>query len=95
MEEGATKQKISDIFKGLKWYEHLAAGWPLVLVFIGGAIGGACGGAAYGANLKIFSSKLSKTRKYVYSFLVGVASFIVFLALVIIAMMLFPNLFRR
>ncbi|MDE2009140.1 MAG: hypothetical protein KGJ09_03580, partial [Candidatus Omnitrophica bacterium] len=54
-------KQVSKLFflQNLKWYEHLAAGWPLVMVFCGGAVGGLCGGAAYTINGKIFNSKLS------------------------------------
>src|SRR5689334_20192752 len=44
---------------------HLACGWPLVMVAIGGAIGGALGGAAYGINMAIYKSKLPVVVKVI------------------------------
>ncbi len=40
MEEQNEKRNPKKEFflKNFKWYEHLAAGWPLILVFAGGAI---------------------------------------------------------
>ena len=47
MKENSRKKGKYFFLKDLKWYEHLAAGWPLFLIFAGGAVGGGCGGAAY------------------------------------------------
>jgi len=85
----ANPSKKGFFLKNLTWYEHLMAGWPLILIFAGGAIGGACGGAAYFFNTKLFNSQLSKALKYTYSFLIGIGSVILYF---IIALFLFSIL---
>jgi hypothetical protein len=80
--------------KNLKWYEHLAAGWPLILMFLGGAVGGGCGGLAYALNGKIFNSKLSTHLKYIFSFLIGIGAILLYILVVIILFQLFPGLAR-
>lgn len=79
--------------KKMEWYEHLACGWPLLLVFIGGALGGLCGGAAYAVNAKVFSKDISITKKYAYVILVGVGAFLVYFIAVVVLAMIFPGLF--
>jgi len=81
--------------KNLKWYEHLAAGWPLILIFVGGAIGGACGGLAYALNGKIFNSNLSKPLKYIFTFLVGIGSILLYFIMVAILLTIFPGLGKK
>ncbi len=54
---------------------HLACGWPLILVAIGGLIGGALGGGAYGLNLAIYKSKIPTAAKVVLNVLTGFAAF--------------------
>ena len=51
---------------------HIICGWPLILVFFGGAIGGALGGLAYGANIAIYKSDLPGALKIVLNPLVGI-----------------------
>ncbi|MBI3601500.1 MAG: hypothetical protein HY209_01190 [Candidatus Omnitrophica bacterium] len=69
----------------------MAAGWPLFLIFVGGAIGGGCGGAAYVINGKIFGSKLSQLLKYVCSFLVGSGAVLLYLIIAVIFKSLFVH----
>ncbi|KPK97416.1 MAG: hypothetical protein AMJ95_09190 [Omnitrophica WOR_2 bacterium SM23_72] len=81
--------------KNLKWYEHLAAGWPIIFIFFGGAIGGVCGGFAYLLNGKIFNSNLSKHLKYIFAFLIGIGSLLLYVILVAMLFILFPGLAKR
>ena len=85
------KQK-KNIFMNLKWYEHLMAGWPLILVFAGGAIGGVCGALAYFLSAKTFNSELPNHLKYIYSLIIGVGSFGLYLVIIITLVNLFPGL---
>jgi hypothetical protein len=50
---------------------HVLCGWPLFLLFIGGAIGGLLGGAAYGVNMSLYKSNLPGAFKVVLNLLVG------------------------
>ena len=89
------KLKWNEMFKNLKWYEILAACWPIVLVILGGAIGGACGGLACSLNIKLFNTKLSKPLKYIYSFLIGIGGILLYLFAIVLLATIFPNLFKR
>ena len=53
---------------------HALCGWPLALIFVGGAIGGALGGAAYGINVVIYKSRLPTVAKVVLNVLTGAAA---------------------
>jgi aconitase A len=51
--------------KKLSTIVHVMCGWPLALVFIGGAIGGGLGGIAYGINMVIYKSHMPVAAKVV------------------------------
>ena len=53
---------------------HILCGWPLILVFFGGAIGGALGGVAYAANLAVFKSNMPGALKLVLNPIIGIAA---------------------
>lgn len=57
----------------LAWYQWVWAGWPLVLIFLGGAIGGLLGAVATTINSQILRSELNGVIKYVLS---GVVSMV-------------------
>lgn len=56
---------------------HLMAGWPLMLILIGGAIGGAFATLAYVINLKIYQSELSKMNKVLANLMCGMFAIII------------------
>ncbi|MCL2310527.1 MAG: hypothetical protein FWC42_09740 [Proteobacteria bacterium] len=66
----------------LPWQAHIMCGWPLILVFIGGAIGGGLGGRAYGINIKVYKSGLPAVAKSALNILTGVAAFVVWIIIV-------------
>lgn len=53
---------------------HLLCGWPLFLVFIGGAIGGAFGGLAYGVNIAVYKSRLPFAVKVLLNIVIGLSA---------------------
>ena len=53
---------------------HAYAAWPLVLIFIGGAIGLVYGVIAYLINLKIYGSELSKMNIILANLLCGMSA---------------------
>ena len=61
---------------------HIICGWPIALVFIGGAIGGGLGGAAYGINVAIYKSHMPVTAKIALNILTGVSAFILWVVAV-------------
>lgn len=58
----------------LEWYEWIWTGFPLVLVFLGGAIGGLLGGGAAVVNTQLFRSGKPVVVKYVLSALVTIVA---------------------
>ncbi len=95
MNKEAAKSSKSFFLKDLTWPQHLSAGWPLLLLVLGGALGGACGGAAYFVNGKIFRSAMPEAKKHALAFLVGVAAVVLYILMVGILAVIFPNLFNR
>lgn len=79
----------------LKWHEHLACGWPLSLIGIGGALGGLLGGGAYAINVQVFRKSISKTKKYIYSFLIVFSAFAVYFLIIVLLALFFPDLFSK
>ncbi|MGE0267071.1 MAG: hypothetical protein AB7S78_01265 [Candidatus Omnitrophota bacterium] len=56
---------------------YFMCGWPLILVFVGGAIGGGLGGAAFGINFYIYQSKLPVIAKIILNLLVGLCAIVI------------------
>ena len=50
---------------------HLMAGWPILLLLIGGAVGAVLGIVAYVINLKIYKSELSQLQKVLANLMCG------------------------
>lgn len=92
--QGSIK-KDNTIFKNLKWYEHLAAGWPIILIFVGGAIGGGLGAAAYILNVRIFNKSISSAKKYIFSILIGIASVLACFIVIVTIAIIFPGFFKK
>ena len=67
----------------LAWYEWVWAGFPLLLILVGGAIGGGLGALAMTSNVHIFRSGLHAVVKYALSALVSLACIAVWLAIVL------------
>ncbi len=69
----------------LKWYEGVWSGWPVLLLFVGGALGAVAGIIAFSVNTKIFRSSLGVVEKYVLTGGISVLAVMIYL---IIAMLL-------
>ncbi|MCH4246960.1 MAG: hypothetical protein LKF82_03850 [Acinetobacter populi] len=67
---------MSDQKEKLPMRVHVWCGWPLILVFIGGALGGGLAGLAYILNLKVYKSELKIPIKNLLNFLIGVSAFV-------------------
>lgn len=87
------KKKKQNLFSRLTWKQHIAAGWPLILIFVGGAVGGALGAAAYFINAKIFLSGKTNASKFFMSALTGIGAIAGYIIIVGMLAMSFPNLF--
>jgi hypothetical protein len=56
----------------LKWYQWIWGGWPIALLFLGGALGAVAGMLAFWANTKIFRSEMTPALKYLVTGVVSV-----------------------
>jgi hypothetical protein len=57
--------KTISFVEPLKWYQWAWGGWPVILVFVGGALGAIAGMIGFLLNAKIFRTGLSNMLKYV------------------------------
>lgn len=75
----------------LAWYQHGWLAMPLALIFVGGALGGLCGGAAWGLNRVVFEKAEHPIFRYVWTGLITVAAFFVWVVLVLIISAFLPK----
>ena len=73
---------VIQLARSLRWYEYAWMGFPILLLFWGGAIGGMCGIWAILSNARIFRSNRSSVAKYLIT---GGISFVAVVAYVILA----------
>ena len=64
--------KAVTLVEPLKWYQWVWGGWPVVLLFIGGALGALAGMIGFSINAKVFRSEMSDVLKYVVTGIVSV-----------------------
>ena len=67
-------EKVIPLVEPLQWYQWLWGGWPILLLFIGGALGAIAGMISVTINVKVFRTEISDLLKYVVSGLVSVFS---------------------
>ena len=81
--------------KKLKWFEYLICGWAFILILYvgGGFIGGGLGGLAYYYNSKIYLSERPLSTKILYVILIGLGAFLLYIAIVTILILVFPDFF--
>jgi hypothetical protein len=82
---------VIHLVPSLRWYEYLWAGFPILLLFIGGAVGGLLGAAAAYTNAKIFRTQRSAPAKYALTGLVSIGAAIAWLAVGVILVALIGN----
>lgn len=58
---------------------HVMAGWPLLLVAVGGLIGALLGFGAYSINLKIYKSDMPAALKVVLNIGVGLVAIVLWI----------------
>lgn len=81
----------SDDKPKLRWYEHGWLALPLVLILIGGVLGGLTGGLAWGVNRIVFDKVEHPVMRYVWTGVVTVVAFFVWVLLVIIISRVLPK----
>ena len=77
--------KPINLVEPLKWYEWVWSGWPVLLLFVGGALGAVAGFIAFSVNAKIFRSSLGGVEKYL---LTAAISAVAVMAYLIVATLL-------
>jgi hypothetical protein len=75
--------KAVNLVEPLKWYQWIWGGWPVVLLFVGGALGAIAGLVGFSINAKIFRTEMSEVLKYVVS---GAVSVLAVLAYFVVAL---------
>jgi hypothetical protein len=65
----------------LPWYQLVWAGWPILLLFVGGFLGALCGILAAYTNTRIFRSELQPVLKYVITAVISGAAIVIYLVL--------------
>lgn len=75
------ENKVIDVAKPLAWYEWIWNGWPIVLLFGGGALGGLLGALAIVANLAVFRTQQNTLLKYLITGAISIAAVIAYLVI--------------
>lgn len=77
--------KAVNLIEPLKWYQWIWGGWPVVLLFVGGALGAIAGLVGFSINAKIFRTEMSEVLKYVVT---GAVSVLAVLAYFVVALVI-------
>jgi len=56
--------KKTNLLEPLKWYQWVWAGWPILLLFAGGALGAILGVIATNINVRLFRSEMTPVVQY-------------------------------
>ena len=83
--------KAINLVEPLKWYQWVWGGWPVLLLFAGGALGAMAGMLAVAINAKVFRAEMSEVLKYLVSGVVSVLAVVAYF----IAAMIFSILINR
>jgi hypothetical protein len=65
---------VISLVEPLTWYQWVWGGWPVLLLFIGGALGALAGLMSLTINAKVFRTDMNVILKYVVSGIVSVLS---------------------
>jgi hypothetical protein len=76
--------KTIKIAEPLPWYIWVWSGFPLVLLFIGGALGGGLGAAAMMINGRVFRTDMPGALKFAITGAISLVTILVFATLAII-----------
>lgn len=74
-------------------YAHVIAGWPLIMIAIGGAVGGLCGGGAYAISMSLLKRKGVTPLSCFLSVFIGIAGVILYLVVAVALAIAFPDTF--
>ena len=60
-------EKAIRLVEPLKWYQWIWGGWPVLLLFAGGALGAMAGMIAVAINARVFRAEMNDVLKYLVS----------------------------
>jgi hypothetical protein len=81
--------KVVSLVEPLKWYQWIWGGWPIMLLFLGGALGAVAGMISITINARIFRTGMSSLLKYIASGAVSIFTVVAyFVAAMIIALLI-------
>ncbi len=76
--------KTINLVEPLKWYQWVWGGWPVFLLFVGGALGAIAGMVSFYINSKIFRTEMNDVLKYMVSGVVSVLAVVAYLIAAVI-----------
>jgi len=62
----------------LKWYQWIWGGWPVALLFMGGALGAIAGLLSFVINAKVFRANINEVLKYAITGMVAIAAVVAY-----------------
>jgi hypothetical protein len=80
--------KTINLVDPLKWYQWIWGGWPVFLLFIGGALGAVAGMIGFFINAKIFRTEMNEALKYLVTGAVSVFAVVAYLVAAVIVSVL-------
>lgn len=80
--------KAVNLVEPLKWYQWVWGGWPVLLLFFGGALGAIAGVLGFSINAKIFRTEMSEVLKYVVTGAVSVLAVVAYFVVALVVSIL-------
>lgn len=76
--------KPVNLVEPLKWYQWIWGGWPVILLFVGGALGAIAGLVGFSINAKVFRTEMSEALKYVVTGAVSVMAVVAYFVVALV-----------
>lgn len=76
--------KAVNLVEPLKWYQWVWGGWPVILVFVGGALGAVAGVLGFSINARVFRTEMSEILKYVITGAVSVLAVVAYFVVALV-----------
>ena len=80
--------KTIRLVEPLKWYQWVWSGWPVILIFVGGALGCAAGLIGLMLNAKVFRADLNGVLKYAATGAISTLAVIAYFAAAVVLSLL-------
>lgn len=80
--------KTVSFVEPIPWYQWVWGGWPVILVFMGGALGALAGVLSFAINGRIFRSEMTPVLKYVVTGAVSIVAVVAYLIVAVIISLL-------